>query len=378
MRRTGDMIRFRRNRLRVPLPLRAATLLTVTIACGDGVTGELDPADATSPTGPRQPGPVDCSAPRLDFGTVRFGTTARREVVCRNDRDEVLAATFHDRKPRTGPFAIARSIVMVVLHPGDRLRIPVEYAPRRETQHRGELFIELVGHATQISHRIELVGQAVGPTIEVTPAQINFGLVSLLAPSRRSVVVTNTGTERLEVTDVRVEPDETVFSLFESARRFALEPGGMQVIDVEFAPPDRAPHEAELVIESDAFGLPRAIVRLRGEDMSENWCSYAVEPRALDFGVVAIGETATRTFAVRSLAPSVCLVSDVGLTDDTDPPFAVVDPPASPRVLAPEEELTVTVHARPTTPGVRTGAVRFGISSGDAPYAEVPLTVTAR
>ena len=104
-------------------------------------------------------------------------------------------------------------------------------------------------------------------------------------------------------------------------------------------------------------------------------CELSVEPRAIDFGELAQGGRASRSLVVRNLGDGLCSLDALALGELNDPTFSF-EGAAWPRVLGPDESLTLTVSffaGAPVLPAVRKGTLQVRTSNQDEPEVTVAL-----
>ncbi|MFH1809447.1 MAG: choice-of-anchor D domain-containing protein [Pseudomonadota bacterium] len=94
-----------------------------------------------------------------------------------------------------------------------------------------------------------------------------------------------------------------------------------------------------------------------------------VEPSGLDFGFSAISQDSLKTFRV-SNPSALSLQLEVVLSLDSDPAFALVNPPA---VVAAGDSVDIQVRFRPMLPTQVTGTVQLSSDSKKYPRAQVAL-----
>ena len=133
------------------------------------------------------------------------------------------------------------------------------------------------------------------PAAAVVPEQLNF-FGSLIAPSRRAVVVTNAGSAPLEVSGAWVEPPASPFVLVpppESGLLPAgLAPGEAIALGVGF-PSEPLEEgfavEATLYIRTSDPVAPERQVRLQAEDRHCCRCEWSLATTTLDLGGAVVG-----------------------------------------------------------------------------------------
>lgn len=360
-----------------PLSAHRVLLLATLVlapACGDeagqqlGAEGNDEPAD------------LACSPSTLSFGVVlpRSGGEVR-EVRCR-----ALGAAPVTLTPALGAstspdFTLPDPSPRTISPGSDGVAIAVAYAPRTLGDDEGVLRLRGAEDERVRPQRVRLIGAGGGPDLEIVPAQIIFGLTSLLAPSRRQFVLTNVGGLPLELFDVRIEPSDAPFEV-DAPGPSVLAPGESRVLEIEYHPPtEQGRWEARLVIETNDADHPVVQIPLRAESTQRIDCPFALQPDRLDFGVAWVGAPPSpRWFEIRNLSEArPCLVTRVSLRPESDPEFSLPDGELSSVLIPPGSALSVPVGYGPEAPGRHTGAVEFSISNPDSPFNIVPLSATA-
>jgi len=141
--------------------------------------------------------------------------------------------------------------------------------------------------------------------IHVSPVHIVFGLTSTLAPSRRSVIITNVGFEPLEVLDAYLDSDAiesgfTVVAPNDDWRSRRMQPGASILLEIEYSGrnPDGAHQEGRLVVESDDPDRPLLTVRLLAQSLHCCDCKWSIEQTVIDFGLISPSTRVLRTTQV--------------------------------------------------------------------------------
>ncbi|CAN0435219.1 unnamed protein product, partial [Discosporangium mesarthrocarpum] len=259
---------------------------------------------------------------------------------------------------------------------GDSFDVDVTYCPDALGNDEGNLQIETDQAAPNRFVQVGLVGTGGGPDIEILPPQLNFGLVSLIAPSRRTVLVTNVGFDDLEISDIVADTGGTGSFTAPGAGATVIPPGGSYEITVEFQPVAEGPIETTLLIRSNDQDEAEAEVRLIGEGINLPPCSFEVAPATLSFGVVQVQRFQGRAFEIRNVGSNDCLVTSARLEPGTDAEFSLPDGDVRSQIIAPGSALTIRVDYSPQTVGTHSGAVEFSISSAISPFNRVPLSGT--
>lgn len=225
-------------------------------------------------------------------------------------------------------------------------------------------------------------GTETGPDIEVVPAQLNFGLVSLLAPSRRTLLITNVGFEPLQIFDLRFETSVSSFSVASvPSVPFSLQAGDVVAVDLDFWPERTdGPVETRLIIESSDPDEPRVEVLLRAEHMTPPRCPVTVTPTKIAFGAVPTRQTTSLTLTLTNEADvTPCLITGFQLSDASNSAFMLVTDgwSSTSTLIEPGESVSAQVRVTPRRAGLLQGELTFGVSDPEQPFRSVVLTATA-
>nr|WP_225937333.1 choice-of-anchor D domain-containing protein [Myxococcus sp. RHSTA-1-4] len=157
-------------------------------------------------------------------------------------------------------------------------------------------------------------------------------------------------------------------------------------VRLAFVPPREAAYTATLELHTDDPEHGTVEVSLRGEGRTA--AVIEVEPEQLDFGRVAEGSAAVRTFTVRSRGSAPLVLEELGLASGTPATFELVGSTRTPAVLdvggevqltvrysaplgAPPEAASGTLRLRTTDPGHREATVALRAWGNRAPMSIV-------
>lgn len=321
-----------------------------------------------------------CTPAALEFGVVNPQSCVTKTVSCQNVANEQVTVTdwFADAAAGTSPdFHIAPFTTPKVLAENDSITVDVQYCPADLGNDAGNLLIK-TDNADPLRRfaTVAMLGSGGGPDIEVQPPVINFGQVSLIAPSRRNVQILNVGFAPLNVVDVLPDVDGTgAFSLVNFTAG-TIGVGEAMTVTVEFQPQAEGMVMSHLLVKSTDSDEPEVTVQLLGEGVNLPPCSFDVVPATLSFGVVERGRVSSRAFEIRNTGVSDCLVTSARLVPGSDPEFSLPDGDVLSLRIAPQSSATFRVTYAPQSARANTGNVEFSISSPTSPFNQIALQGT--
>ncbi|MEQ8985456.1 MAG: choice-of-anchor D domain-containing protein, partial [Deltaproteobacteria bacterium] len=223
---------------------------------------------------------------------------------------------------------------------------------------------------------VPLVGTGGGPDIEVIPLEINFGLVSTLAPARRSVLILNAGFDTLDITGFVEDVAQTGAFSAPTATQVSLEQGESITIPIEFLPTQEGLFESGFTIQSNDADEPEVTVDLTGEGIVLPPCNFVAAPTSMSFGVVEATRSIRRAFEIQNVGADQCLVTSAEMTPGSDMAFSLPDGEVTSQLIEPGASLTVNVEFAPQQSGTYAGGVEFSISDPNNPFNTIDLSGT--
>ena len=306
-----------------------------------------------------------CYPDPVDFGIVAARTCATRRIDCTNVVDRPVSIDRILMLEDSSPELTASASAPADLAPEASIGIDLRYCPGAEGPDLGTLLVASTVAGRTASISIGLFAQSGGGRLDL-PDTIDFGLVSLIAPARRPIRVTNIGVELLHVFGLQTEPP------FGSAAGAAsLIPGQASQVWVSVQALVEGPLEGVVEIYSDDPVRPVRTVRALAEGVNLAPCEISLSETELDFGAVPLGEVAARDVIVANEGELDCVVTSAALTN-LAPAFEVPD--AHSVRVQPGSNASIAVKFSPTgtiTPDRAT--LEIGISSPIEPYRRVQL-----
>lgn len=285
----------------------------------------------------------------LDFGTVIVGAAIERTLTITNGGGGSLTGTVSED---CEAYEIVAGAGAFSVNPGMVHAVTVRYAPPDGLEHACWI---LTGAAGCDSIPCRGQGLDLPPACAVSPAGLDFGAVPVGAWADDSLTITNAGGHALEGA---IELDEGPFALLAGAGTFALGPGEARAVAVRYTPPDGLAHAGWILTgaaECDSIPCQGQGVIVPPE--------CVVTPAALDFGPVALGDSAALSVTVRNEGYGV-LEGDPAVIGE-----AFVLAAGGPFALAHDETTALTVAFMPAVIGAQAAALDPGAGCPPMPLA---------
>lgn len=208
----------------------------------------------------------------------------------------------------------------------------------------------------------------------------DFGAVPVLNTKSENVALLNVGRAVLKVQQAIIEEAGTPFSIVELPTDVGS--GEEKNIVVAFIPPLEQDYEATLRIETDDPDNPLVTVKLVGKGSTR--AIMKVEPLALDFGRVAEGTAAVKTFTVKSEGTADLIVEEISFVEGSSANFSFVGSNKTPATvkttgangLPGQIQLTVKYTAPIGGSGSETGSIRVRGTDPDKREELIALTAS--
>lgn len=300
----------------------------------------------------------------LNFGSVPRGSTATRQVAVQNTGAGDL--DILDAKLASGSssaFSLSPTApTHATLHSGDTALYDVTVSPPASSSSSGPLTATLafdtddtVPNDTGAPTNAQLTATTtvpasatVGlPALTVT-GSLDFGTVPRGSSAARNVIVQNTGTSNLDVTNVSLSGDPA-YSKSPSSGVGTLAPGDSLTVQVTFAPPSGStsagPLTATLAITTDAPSGGFATVPATG---TVGLPKVAVSPGSINVGVVCPGGNSDQQLTVTNTGTAPLTISDISIAAGSSPGLSVLPIPGLPQTLPVGGHLDFTVRFAPS------------------------------
>ena len=205
------------------------------------------------------------------------------------------------------------------------------------------------------------------PEITVAPAAIDFGEQGVLVTHEAPLYVSNGGRVDLMVSlaldssvpEFSIEPEEAVIGA-----------GQTQTMTVRFEPNSYLTYTSALTIASNDQETPTIVVPITGVGIDAPLPDIEVQHEVVDFGTVAIGDSATEYVTLANTGRADLLLGTLGQSGSGA--FSLGFDPSN-QTVAPENELPLILTYTPTQDGGDNGTLN--IPSNDPDEADTSITL---
>ena len=352
--------------------------LSITHNAGNQASPISVPLSGTG--GPSPPATINISVSpaSIDFGSGATGQLFDQTLTITNQASStgILAVTVG---APSAPFSVVSGGGAFSLAPGVSQSVVVRFSPTAIGPFSGQLSITHNAGNQGSPINVPLSGTGITPipgtvNISVTPPSLNFGNVALGQTSDLTVTIANlTGSSGTLTGNVATL--SALFSVPSGGGAFSLTPGQSKTVTVRFSPTVTGPFSGTLTITHNAGNQGTPIsVPLNGTGVTPVPPAITVNPTALDFGTVTLGQISDQTITIVNQAGSTeTLTGNVGAVSA---PFSVVSGGGS-LSLSPGQSKLVTVRFLPSAsgPASQTFSITHNAANQNSPIT-VSLTGT--
>ncbi len=192
-----------------------------------------------------------------------------------------------------------------------------------------------------------------GPVLSLSHTLLDFDTVVVGSTAERQLVVTNSGSEEVEVTQLTITgSDASFFSVHSPGSGFKLKPNESETLTIRYEPQQRGNHQAELSFVSNALNQPTVSLHgFGGVYLAQ------LSVQTVNFGDVPVQQQRDTTIVLANFGDLPLTVDRLKIHDDPDGVFAVLSP-AVPATVAPSKTVGIVLAFHPTASKSYTGRFR--------------------
>ena len=295
----------------------------------------------------------------LNFNNVKQGSTASAVTTLKNVGSANV--TLSQINLSGSGFSTSGIATPVLVVPGESLTLTVRYSPASNRTSSGEIsLVSAQGGITSVS----VSGTVAQSSLNLSPANINFGNAVTGVANSQTVQIANPGT--VPVTIAAANISGAGFSTSGLTLPVTLSAGKTATFNVQFNPKSAGAASGGLTLISDASNSPSSMV-LSGAGVAPG-LSLTVNPLNVNFGNVNVGSTASRSVTLTNTGNSNVVISRAALTGAN---LSLSGGTAV--TLSPSQSITLTVQYSPTTAASTAGTLAIVSDASGAP-SSIPIS----
>ncbi len=320
-------------------------------------------------------GPVIAVSPQeLSFGNVPVGSSSQKTLRIINSGGADLVINSLTFETSSDEFSVAPQYSLPAsLEPAKGMDVIITYTPHDNVEDTNTLLIDS-NDPVQNPFRVPITTQIKQvPKIEVTPANVDFGLRSWNYTYTQSITIRNAGNADLAIYDMLwSEGAGGVFGIdslpatISPSNPYPLGPGEELSFEITFSPTSEGNFSNVLnILSSDPNDYMKS-VPVAGEG---GVADIEVDPLNLSFSGVPVGSHLDQNVTIRNVGNAPLEQIEISFGPETSDEFSFLTLPPQNLVLQPQEEYVITVHYQPTDEEVDVGSLH--ILSNDPAEHEV-------
>ncbi len=337
---------------------------------------------------------IQVTPPQLAFGSVTVGQTDTGTFTVTNvGGAELTVYSVQNEALGPSPFSDANGAGYYPFHvpPGGTTTIRINFTPTAQMNystnfiiyhndfgdpaHPGETTVSCTGTG---------VGTGGGPDIDLSADAIDFGQMVVNGYEGRELSINNVGSADLSVSRLEISgtPEGTFYDPQHyppGSWSFTVEPGGSQMVALNFHPPSLGVFIHSLNIYSNDPDEPVVSVELRGEGVSGTGGPDIdlCEGDSIDFGTASPFSPSIRGVTVCNVGDQDLNITGMNMSD----PMTFIDMQGGgvfgyPITVAPGDRTELTIMFLPLMPGEYDGWADIVSLDPDEPLVRVTLTGT--
>jgi uncharacterized protein (TIGR03437 family) len=333
----------------------AAGSPAVVTLSGSGLTGGPPPM-------------IDVTPGSLDFGSVTLGQSRDLNVTVRNNGAGAL--TVSGVAPPNPQFTVLTAVPFAV-QPNSSATLSVRFTPATTGATTGNLAITS-NDSVRSTVNVALSGAglaALPPSINVSPAFLDFGGVNPGTVADLSLTVRNTGGGPLTVNSIATTNPR--YSIVNPSIPFTVAAGASQTVTVRFSPLAPGVQTGTLTVSSNDTTRSAVNISLGGQGNGSGTApGIDIDPLNLNFINVAAGSFQDLLLTIRNTGVTQLTVN---LITSSNPQFAILNP-LTPFNVTPGGFTNVTVRFSTGTGTAATGTLTISSNDPARPTVTVALS----
>jgi hypothetical protein len=337
-----------------------ATAVVMISGCG---TTSIIPSSPSSGSSTQ----LTVSPTALDFGSTIVGTTSTKAV----NITATGSLTITQVNVTGASFSLAGPALPFSLASGASATLNVSVDPQSAGTNSGSLSI--VSNASNSPTSMGLTTVASAPSsavLSLNPTAVNFGSVTIGSSSTKSVIISNSGTASLTISQIAASG--TGYSASGITLPVTLVAGGSTSFNLTFTPSATGSSSGNVSFVSNASNSPISLP-LAGAGTSAPTAQLSVTPASLSFGSVTVGSASTKSVTISNSGNANLTISQVSTSGAGFSGTGIT----LPLTLTPGQTASYTVQFAPSATGSASGQISFSSNSATNPTVSLSGTGAA-
>jgi Abnormal spindle-like microcephaly-assoc'd, ASPM-SPD-2-Hydin len=310
----------------------------------------------------------------LAFGNVTVGSSGAKTFTISNTGNATLTGAVARAFGTSAEYGASPASFSVAA--GSSQTVTVTYAPADTSTDSGALAVtsnDTLSPTVQVG--VSGAGVAAPtPAIALNPSSLALGTVTPGSSASLTAQVRNPGTASLDVTAIALCAGTSAEFSWAPAAPFSVAPGQSATLTVTYRPTAEGLDSGCLALSSNDPASRTVNLGVSGTGTAQAVATIVVDPGAIDFGTVIVGNTASRTTAVRNTGNATLDVTGISLCSGTPATFAWS--PTAPFSVLPGASATLTVTYAPAVVGAESGCLAVASNDGAHPAVQLVLAGT--
>ncbi len=334
-------------------------------------------------SGPGGGGKLSFDKTALDFGAVDVGTTDTKKIVLTNtgdgdlnisdikiDWDEYGVFSFNDNQPTAMTIAAGQSYDLYI-----------NFTPTAEADFSAA--ITVISDAINGNNLSVLVdgegGVGTGAKIATNTEDntIDFGHVKETKNAEFNLILSNTGSEDLEITFVEISPnDDDAFDIITSSGvvyPITILPGEQKEMKIRFAPKEIRAYMGNLYIKSNAKNQPNLNIYLIGECDELGNISTNAANSTIDFGKIDLTKKGKFELVIKNSTAESVNIDTIEFDNNSDNSFKYPVDLVFPITIGVDEQDTIKIEFAPVAKQLYEATLTLKTNSIAQPTIDITL-----
>lgn len=310
---------------------------------------------------------------KLDFANVSLGKFTTLDLHILNSGGDTLRVNL--QPPANQIFSLNKTTLKI--NPDFSLdTILVTFTPDAPKSYQDSLII-LSNDPVYKSIALPIFGRGVGPAIQVSQANMDFGMVPVHSDSMQNLVVSNTGNENLTISNAIISGPDSVEMAFEIVNvsltfPISIPPAGRFFLPIRFHPIETGDRFGRLNIQSSDPFRNEISIELSGTGIAPE---ISLSTTDVDFGQIPVLSDSIKILTLynKGLSDLIVPPDSLVISGEDAENFYLPELPAEIKILS-DNSFNLEIQYHPTYCGPQQSSLR--IYSNDPIHSDLNVALT--